>query len=141
VDAARQKLIDRAKELSISTLPVDEMQDRIHEVCTECLIEAKVDVDRLLKHDDWRVRESASEIVAWGLGATDGIETSIELLTHDPDEEVRASASRALWEASRGTPKQNRVSSAFQRVWESDEFDYVRESVSRYLLKFNERTD
>jgi hypothetical protein len=64
VDAARQKLIDRAKELSIPTLPVDEMQDRIHEVCTECLIEAKVDVDRLLKHDDWRVRESALEIVA-----------------------------------------------------------------------------
>jgi hypothetical protein len=64
VDAARQKLIDRAKELSISTLPVDEMQDRIHEVCTECLIEAKVDVDRLLQHDDWRVRESALEIVA-----------------------------------------------------------------------------
>ena len=56
MDAARQKLIERATELNTSTFPVEEMQDRIHEVCTEYLIEAKVDVDRLLKHDDWRVR-------------------------------------------------------------------------------------
>jgi hypothetical protein len=79
MDAARQKLIERARELNTSTLPVDEVQDRIHEVCSEYLIEAKVDVDRLLKHDDWRVRQSALDIVSWGVGATDGIETSIEI--------------------------------------------------------------
>jgi hypothetical protein len=66
MDSVRQKLIERARELNTSTFPVDEMQDRIHEVCSEYLIEAKVDVDRLLKHDDWRVRSSALEIVSWG---------------------------------------------------------------------------
>jgi HEAT repeat protein len=138
MDAARQKLIERARELNISTFPADEMQNRIHEVCSEYLIEAKVDVDRLLRHDDWRVRQSALDIVAWGVGATDGVETSIELLTHDPDEDVRAFASFALCEAARGTPKQNRVNEVFKRVAESDESDYVRDSVSRYLLKLSQ---
>ena len=67
MDAARQKLIERARELNTSTFPVDEMQDRIDQVCSEYLIEAKVDVDRLLKHDDWRVRQSALDIVLWGV--------------------------------------------------------------------------
>ena len=111
------------------------MQDRIHEVCSEYLIEAKVDVDRLLKHNDWRVRQSALDIVSWGVGATDGVETSIEILTHDPDEDVRAFASLALYQAARGTPKQNQVSEVFNRVAQSDESDYVRDSVSTYLLK------
>jgi hypothetical protein len=141
MDAARQKLIERARELNNSTFPVDEMQDRIHEVCSEYLIEAKVDVDRLLKHDGWRVRSSALDIVSWGLGATDGIETSIEILTHDPDEDVRAFASLALYEAARGTPKQNRVSEVFKRVAGSDKSDYVRDSVSRYLLKLAQHPD
>ena len=39
--AARQKLIERATELNTSTFPVDEMQDRMSEVCSEYLIEAK----------------------------------------------------------------------------------------------------
>jgi hypothetical protein len=30
------------------------------EVCSEYLIEAKVDVERLLRHEDWRVRSSPS---------------------------------------------------------------------------------
>ena len=135
MDAARQKLIERARELNTSTFAVDEMQDRIHEVCSEYLIEAKVDVDRLLKHDDWRVRQSALDIVSWGLGATDGIDASIEILTQDPDEDVRVFASLALYEAARGTPKQNRVTEVFKRVAESGESDYVRDSVSKYLLK------
>jgi hypothetical protein len=141
MDAARQKLIERARELNTSTFPVEEMQDRIDEVCTEYLIEAKVDVDRLLKHDDWRVRSSALDIVSWGLGATDGIETSIEILTHDPDEDVRAFASRALYEAGRGSPKLDRVREVFKHVAQNDESDYVRDSVSGYLLKLAERTD
>jgi HEAT repeat protein len=141
MDAARQKLIERARELNTSTFPVDEMQDRISEVCSEYLIEAKVDVDRLLKHDDWRVRSSALHIVWWGVGATDGIETSIEILIRDPDEDVRVEAALALYEASRGTPNQNRVREVFKRVAESDESDYVRDSVSRYLLKLAQHTD
>lgn len=70
MDAARQRLIERARELNSCTFPVDEMQDRIHEICSEYLIEAKVDVDRLLRHDDSRVRQSALDIVSWGVGAT-----------------------------------------------------------------------
>jgi hypothetical protein len=135
MDAARQKLIERARELNTSTFPVDEMQDRIHEVCSEYLIEAKVDVDRLLRHDDWRVRQSALDIVSWGIGATDGIATSIEILTSDSDEDVRAFASFALYEAARGTPKQNQVCDVFKSVAQSDESDYVRDSVSTYLVK------
>jgi hypothetical protein len=76
-----------------------------------------------------------------GVGATDGIETSIEILTNDPDEDVRAEALLALYEAARGTLKQNRVSEIFKRVAESDESDYVRASVSRYLLKLAQRSD
>lgn len=140
MDAARQKLIDRARELNTSTFPAGEMQERIDEVCSEYLIEARIDVDRLLKHDDWRVRKSALDIVSWGIGATDGIETSIEILTHDPDEDVRAFASLALCEAARGTPKQNRVSEVFKLVAASDESDYVRDSVTRYILKLANET-
>ena len=140
MDAARQRLIDRARELNTSTFPVEEMQDRIDEVCSEYLIEAKVDVDRLLKHDDWRVRQSALDIVSWGIGATDGIETTIEILTHDPDEDVRAFASLALYEAARGTPKQNRVNEVFKLVAVSDKSDYVRDSVTGYLLKLANET-
>ena len=138
MNAARQKLIERAMELNTSTFPVDEMKDRIHEVCSEYLVEAKVDVDRLLKHDDWRVRQSALDIVSWGVGATDGIETSIEILTHDPDEDVRAFASLALYEAARGTPKEAHVREALKRAIDADESDYVRESALNYLQKLTE---
>ena len=76
-----------------------------------------------------------------GFGATDGIETSIELLTHDPDEDVRVFASLALYEAGRGTPKQSRVIEVFKPVAESDESDWVRDSVSGYLLELVQQTD
>jgi hypothetical protein len=141
MDPARQELIERARELNTCAFPVDEMQDRINQVCTEYLIEAKVDVDRLLKHDDWRVRSSALDIVSWGLGATDGIETSIKILTHDPDEDVRVFASFALYEAARGSPKLDRVREVFKHLAESDESDYVRDSVSGYLIKLAESAD
>src|SRR3974390_2701390 len=98
MDAARQRLIDRARELNSTTFPVIEIQERIREICSEYLIEAKVEVDRLLRHEDWRVRSRALDLVWWGLGATDGIEVSIELLMHDPDEEVRAEADLALYQ-------------------------------------------
>ncbi|MGH9496260.1 MAG: HEAT repeat domain-containing protein [Candidatus Sulfotelmatobacter sp.] len=138
MDAARQKFIDRARELNTSTFSVDEIQNRIDEVCSEYLIEAKVDVDRLLMHDDWRVRSSALDIVAWGIGATDGIETSIEILTHDPDEDVRVDAALALYTAARGTPKKAQVREALKRSADADESDYVRESALNYLQKLND---
>lgn len=105
MDADRQKLIDRAKELNTYNFPVMELQERIREVCSEYLVEAKVDVDRLLQHADWRVRSSALDMVWWGVGATDGIDRSIEVLLHDSDEDVRAEAALALYEAARSTPK------------------------------------
>ncbi len=74
----RQKLIDRARELNTQTFDVSELQERIQEVCREYLIEAKVDVDRLLSHDDWRVRWFALDIVSRGIGATDGIDKGRE---------------------------------------------------------------
>jgi hypothetical protein len=74
MDSAREKLIERAKELNTLKLPVFELQQRIREVCSEYLIEAKVDVDRLLRHNDWRVRSAALDMVWWGVGATDGID-------------------------------------------------------------------
>ena len=104
MDADRQKLIDRAKELNTYNFPVMELQERIREVCSEYLVEAKVDVDRLLQHADWRVRSSALDMVWWGVGATDGIDRSIEVLLHDSDEDVRAEAALALYEAARSTP-------------------------------------
>ena len=39
-----------------------------------------------------------------------------------------------------GTPKQNRVSEVFNLVAVSDECDYVRDSVTRYLLKLANET-
>jgi len=80
------------------------------------VIEAKVDVDRLLKHEDWQVRFSALDIVWSGLGATDGIETTMELLLHDTDEDIRAHSTLALYEAAKGTPKENAVREVFRRV-------------------------
>jgi len=74
MDEKRQKLIEKARELNIADFPVIEIQERIREVCSEYLIEAKVDVDRLLRHSDWRVRSSALGMVWWGVGATDGID-------------------------------------------------------------------
>jgi hypothetical protein len=73
MDANRQKLIERARELNRANLSVTEIQERIREVCSEFLIEAEVDVDALLRHEDWSVRSTALDIVWWGLGATDGI--------------------------------------------------------------------
>jgi len=135
MDPERQKLIERARELNTSSFPAIEMQERIREVCSEYLIEAKVDVDSLLRHEDWRVRSSALDMVWWGVGATDGIETSIEILMHDPDEDVRAEAALALYEAARGTPKEERVREAFNKAMEAEESVYVRDSVLAYIQK------
>jgi hypothetical protein len=112
---------------------VIELQERIREVCSEYLIEAKVDVDRLLSHEDWRVRSSALDMVWWGVGATDGIDRSVEILQHDPDEDIRAEAALALYEAARNTPKEDRVKEVFKRVAEADESDYVRIAALKYL--------
>jgi HEAT repeat protein len=109
-------------------------------VCAEYLVEAKVDVDRLLKHEDWRVRSSALDMVWWGVGATDGIDPSIEILMHDPDEDVRAEAALALYEAARGTPNEAKVVEAFKRVADAGESDYVRDAVLKYLRKLHQRS-
>jgi HEAT repeat protein len=139
MDANRHKLIDRAKELNTSAFSVIETQERIREVCAEYVIEAKVDVDRLLAHPDWRVRWSALDIVWWGLGATDGIDHTIELLMHDPDVDIRAQAALALYEASRGSSKQTIAAEALRRVADDpDTEDYVRESAQTYLLKLSQ---
>jgi hypothetical protein len=138
MDSERQNLIQRARELNTSDLPVIELQERIREVCSEYLIEAKVDVDRLLRHQDWRVRSSALDIVWWGVGATDGIDQSIEILMHDSDEDIRAEAALALYEAARSTPKESRVRAAFKSVADIDESDYVREAALKYLKKLDQ---
>lgn len=135
MDPKRQKLIQKAQELNTSDLPVLEVQERIREVCSEYLIEAQVDVNRLLKHSDWRVRSAALDIVWWGVGATDGIDDSIAILMHDPDEDVRAEAALALYEAARGTPKEGRVKDALTRAAATDESEYVRDSASTYVRK------
>ena len=49
MDAARQKLMDREKEPNTRSFPALEMQERTHEACADYLVEAKVDVDRLLR--------------------------------------------------------------------------------------------
>src|SRR6266853_976928 len=136
MDAARQKLIDKAKELNMSDfdVDVDELQQRIREVCSEYLIEAKVDVDRLLRHPDWAVRLDALDIVLWGIGKTDGIEQAIEVLKHDPDEDVRIRAVFALSEPSRNAPNWPRVEEAFRQVSNSsDTPDDVRDEARRFL--------
>jgi len=65
MDPAREQLIQRAKELNTLELPVLELQERIREVCSEYLIEAKVNVDLLLRHHDWRMRSAALDMVWW----------------------------------------------------------------------------
>jgi HEAT repeat protein len=136
VDLDRQKLIERAEEINTCELSVVELEERVREVCSEYLIEAKVDVDQLLSHDDWRVRSSALDLVWWGLGATDGIDKSIEILLNDPDEDVRAEATLALYEASRGTSKESLVIEALRRVAaDAASPEYVRESALIYLKK------
>lgn len=139
VDAARQRLIDRARELNATSFSVSETQERIRELCSEYVIEAKVDVDRLLRHEDWQVRLSALDIVWSGLGATDGIETTMELLLHDPDEDIRAHSALALYESTKGTPKENAVREVFRRVANEDSSDYVRDSALGYLKKLDQR--
>jgi len=135
MDSDRQKLIERARELNTSNFTVIELQERVREVCAEYLIEAKVDVDRLLSHEDWRVRSTALDMVWWGVGATDGIDRSIEILMHDPDEDIRAEAALALYEAARSTPKAALVVEALKRVADTDESDYVRVASLKYLRK------
>lgn len=136
MDSDRQKLIQRARELNTMSFPVIEMQERIREVCSEYLIEAKVDVDRLLGHEDWRVRSSALDMVWWGVGATDGIDRSIEILKRDPDDDVRAQAILALYEAARSTTREAFVKEAFKSIAVADESDYVRDNALMYLRKF-----
>ena len=140
MDPDRQKLIQKARELNTSSFPVIELQERIREVCSEYLIEAKVDVDHLLRHEDWRVRSSALDMVWWGVGATDGIDRSIEILMHDPDEDIRAEAALALYEAARGTSKEPRVREALKRVADVDESDYVRVAALKYLRSLDEQS-
>jgi HEAT repeat protein len=135
----RQKLIERARELNTSQFSVIELQERIREVCSDYLIEAKVNVDHLLRHADWRVRSSALHLVWWGLGETDGIDQSLEILMHDPDEDIRAEAALALYEAARSTPKEARVREAFKVVSDNSEVsDYVRDAAQVYLRKLKQ---
>jgi HEAT repeat protein len=140
MDSNRQSLIQRARELNTSNFSVIELQERIREVCSEYLIEAKVDVDRLLRHQDWRVRSGALDIVWWGVGTTDGIDQSIEILMHDPDEDIRAEAALALYEAARSTPKEAQVREAFKIVSDNAETsDYVRDAARTYLRKLDQQ--
>ncbi len=134
----RQQLIERAKELNFSDYPPEELRDRIHQVCSEYLIEAKVDVDRLLRHEDWLVRFSALDLVSWGLGATDGVDETINILIQDSDEDVRSYAACTLWQYGRGTAKAELIKDALRKAVAEDESDYVRDSARKYLSKFDQ---
>jgi HEAT repeat protein len=90
-------------------------------------------VERLLRHSDWRVRSSALDVVWSGVGATDEIDGSIKILVHDPDEDVRAEAALASYEASRGTANEVRVNDAFSKAANTDQSDYVRDAARNYL--------
>jgi hypothetical protein len=71
-----------------------------------------------------------------GLGTTDGIEESIRLLMHDPDDDIRAQAALALYQASRGTQKEHLVIEALKKVADDYASDaYVRDSAGTHLLK------
>jgi HEAT repeat protein len=54
---------------------------------------------------------------------------------HDPDEDIRAEAALALYEAARSTPKAALVVEALKRVADTDESDYVRVASLKYLRK------
>ena len=138
MDPSREKFIQRAKELNTLELPVLELQERIREVCSEYLIEAKVDIDRLLRHEDWRVRSAALDMVWWGVGATDGIDQSIRLLLHDPDEDIRAEAALALYEAGKNTPKEEHIRKALKKAADGDDSGYVRAAAANYLQKLHD---
>jgi hypothetical protein len=135
MDEQRQKLIDKAKELNTHDFAPMELRVRIREVCAHYVIEAKVDVDRLLRHPDWTVRQTALDIVSWEIGATDGIDMAIDLLFHDPEEEVRAMAALALYQSAQGTGKLQQVVAAFKAIAGNENNDRVRESVQSYLTK------
>lgn len=137
MDSDRQKLILRAMELNTSQFSVIELQERIREVCAEYLVEAKVDVDCLLRHDDWRVRSSALDIVWWGVGATDGIDQSIEILKHEPDEDIRTEAALTLYEAARGTVRERHVREALRSVAATDACSSVRHAAKLFLQKLD----
>jgi HEAT repeat protein len=78
-------------------------------------------------------------MVWWGVGATEGVESSIELLMDDPDEDVRAEAALALYEAGKGSAKENAVREAFRRAAQCDASDYVRDSALAYLEKLDQQ--
>ena len=131
----RQRLIDRARELDTREFSSEELQSRIQEICSEYVIEAKVDVARLLKHPDWQVRYSALNIVWWGLGKTTGIDEAIEILLRDPEEECQAQACLVLYEASKGKPDADRVIEVLRSVALKEPNDYVREAAEAHLHK------
>ncbi|HZP24355.1 MAG TPA: HEAT repeat domain-containing protein [Terriglobales bacterium] len=132
----RQRLIRRAIELNTMELDATDVEHRVREVCKEWLIEAKVDVDRLLSHKDWRVRSAALDIVWWGLGATDGIERTMEILLRDDNEDVRSYAALVLYEVSHGTLKQPEALAAFRTIIEDPKApEFLREQAITYCAK------
>lgn len=140
-DSERQHLIKRAEQLNTMNFDADEIVRRVREVSSEYLIEAKVDVDRLLTHQDWRVRSAALDLVWWGLGVTDGIDRTIAILLHDDDEDVRSEAALALYEVSRGTPKQREALEAFGLVIDNPESPaFLRDEVTEYRSKLLDKT-
>jgi hypothetical protein len=79
------------------------------------------------------------DIVSWGIGKTDGIEQAIEILKHDPDEDVRIEAAFALSEAPRNAPNAHRVRDALRQASESSETpDEVRDEARRFLSKLDQ---
>ena len=140
MNLGRRRVIDRAREVEAREFSAEELQNRIREICREYLIEAKVDVARLLRHPDWQVRYAALNIVWWGLAKTDGIEETVAVLLNDPEEEVRSQACSALYEASKGTPKIRRVIEVLRAVAASEPNEYVRENAATYTAKLIETT-
>ena len=136
MDADRQKLIDRAKELNTYNFPVMELQERIREVCSEYLVEAKVDVDRLLQHADWRVRSSALDMVWWEseqrMVSTDQLRSYSTILTRTSGLKPHSRSMKRRGALQRGP----RVAEAFKGVADTDASDYVRDAALEYLRKF-----
>ena len=73
----------------------------------------------------------------WWEFASAYLDQSIEILMHDSDEDIRAEAALALYEAARSTPKESRVTAAFKSVADSDVSDYVRDAALKYLKKLD----
>ncbi len=138
----REQLIQQLQDIRQGRLPESELYSTIHGFGRQHFLEARQDVERLLKHSDPQIRKIALHVLTKDWRLSEHWETAHSFLLHDPDIDCRMQGASALGTLKMNTQDHRTLSVLAKVVTNQQEVPIVRETAyaaMRGILHFDPR--